>query len=217
MRQRIPETNEGIQGGFDTADYDVFMKHMRDLGWLETGQIITAGICAGEALEIGPGPGYLGLEWLKRCTDAALTGLEISPNMIRIAKKNAQDYGLSSRVHYVEGNAMKMPFADGQFDAVFSNGSLHEWEDPLRVFGEVYRVLRPDGRYFISDLRRDISLPARVFMRLGTKPVSMKKGLKGSIDAAYTESELVKMLSDLAFREVSVKANAFGLWTCGMK
>ena len=49
-----------------------------------------------------------------------------------------------------------MPFDDSSFDAVISNGSLHEWEDSKRVFNEIYRVLRQGGRYCITDLRRDV-------------------------------------------------------------
>lgn len=217
MKQRIIETNEGIQGQLDTAHYDTFMRNMRDRGWLETGQIIQSGINAGEALEVGPGPGYLGLEWLKRCERASLTAIEISPSMIRIAQKNAAEYELSGRVRYVEGNAMAMPFDSGRFDAVFSNGSLHEWEEPLRVFAEMHRVLKPGGKFFVSDLKRDVSIPVRVFMRLGTRPAAMKKGLEGSINAAYTVMELEKMLSATSFREIKVKGAAFGLFCCGQK
>jgi ubiquinone/menaquinone biosynthesis C-methylase UbiE len=50
--------------------------------------------------------------------------------MINLATKNAREYGLKDRVTYKLGNAAQMPFADNSFTAVFSNGSLHEWENP---------------------------------------------------------------------------------------
>ena len=41
---------------------------------------------------------------------------------------------------------MEMPFEDESFDSVISNGSLHEWETPVRVFNEIYRCSVPaDG------------------------------------------------------------------------
>lgn len=85
-------------------------------------------------LELGPGPGYLGLEWLKKTKDTALSALEISPAMIAKASKNAAAYGLTDRIKFFNGSCLGTPFPESAFSAVFSNGSLHEWEDPVRVF-----------------------------------------------------------------------------------
>jgi len=65
VKSRVVETEEGIQGEFDVQLYDQMVRRMRDKGWLETKGILNAGIVQGLALEVGPGPGYLGLEWLK--------------------------------------------------------------------------------------------------------------------------------------------------------
>ena len=77
--------------------------------------------------------------------------------MIAIAQRNAGEYGLADRVEYVKGDARNMPFEDAYFDAVFSNGSLHEWAHPEDILNEIARVLKPGGRYCISDLRRDMN------------------------------------------------------------
>ena len=211
VRERIVETNEGIQGEFDTAMFDVFARNMRDRGLTEEKQIIKEGIAGGHALEIGPGPGYLGLEWLKHVKEGKLTGLEISENMIRIAEKNAREYGLSGRVRYVQGNAMEMPFEDNSFDAAFSNGSLHEWEDPARIISEAWRVLKTGGKLFISDLKRDIAAPIRFLMSMLTKPRQMKEGFKSSLEAAYTANEVKRIVQRTPFKNVKVEASPFGL------
>ena len=52
---------------------------------------------------------------------------------------------------------MEMPFPQASFDAVFSSGSLHEWENPKKSFDEIDRVLKPGGRYIVCDLRRNIN------------------------------------------------------------
>ncbi len=64
-RPRVTETDQGIQGEFTVTLYDQMQRRLRDKGWIETKDIIKSGITKGIALEIGPGPGYLGLEWLK--------------------------------------------------------------------------------------------------------------------------------------------------------
>jgi ubiquinone/menaquinone biosynthesis C-methylase UbiE len=108
-------------------------------------------------LEVCPGPGYLGLEWLSKTEGTTLRALEISADMIKMAEKNAGEYGLLDRVKYVKGDAQKMPFEDETFDSVFTNGSLHEWSRPDRIFDEINRCLKRGGKYVISDMRRDMN------------------------------------------------------------
>jgi len=134
LKPRIPETSDGIQDEITVEQYDHMQRGLRDAGHLPIEELIQTSKPGDSALEIGPGPGYFGLEWLKHTKSTHLTGLEISPAMIRMAEKNSQNYDLSDRATYQEGNALSMPFVDNSFDRAFSNGSLHEWEDPGRVF-----------------------------------------------------------------------------------
>ncbi|MFV0241822.1 MAG: hypothetical protein ACK5H4_17510 [Lacrimispora sphenoides] len=75
-KQRIIETNEGIQDKLTVEIFDNFARIMRDKGWNSVNSFMKAGITKGNVLEIGPGPGYVGHEWLKKFPDAALTGIE---------------------------------------------------------------------------------------------------------------------------------------------
>jgi len=149
VKPRIVETDQGIQGEFTVAMYDQMQRRLRDKGWIETGDLLRHGLTHGHALEVGPGPGYLGLEWLKHSKGTTLTGLDISADMIAVAERNAAEYGLSDRVEYVQSSGSRMPFDDDTFDAVFTNGSLHEWSDPQATFNEIWRVLKPAGKYLI--------------------------------------------------------------------
>ena len=217
VKKRIVETDSGIQDELEVETYDSFLRRMRDRGWLETNLIIATGINKGLSLEIGPGPGYLGLEWLKKTKGTRLKGIEISANMIKLAGKNAEEYGLSSRASYVMGDASNMPFSDNTFDGVFTNGSLHEWSQPEKIFNEIYRVLKPQGIYFISDLRRDMNFFTKSFMKAITKPKEIKPGLVTSIDASYTLKEVQSILSCTALKNSTISCNPMGIIIKGIK
>ena len=217
VKPRISETDQGITGEFNTQMYDIIMRNMRDKGWIETNLILKEGISSGLALEIGPGPGYLGLEWLKKTTETRLKGLEISGDMITLAKKNATEYGLSDRVEYYQGDAQKMPFEDGHFDTVFTNGSLHEWSHPENIFNEIARVIKPGGRYIVSDLRRDMITPIQWFLWLTVKPKGMRAGLITSINASYILPEINSMLPKTKLQGWQARKNILGIVITGQK
>jgi len=216
-KPRKSETDHGITGEYSTQMYDIMMRNMRDKGWIETNLILKKGISSGLALEIGPGPGYLGLEWLRKTKGTRLKGLEISDDMIALARENAAGYGLSGRVEYYQGDAQKMPFEDKHFDAVFTNGSLHEWAHPENIFNEIARVIKPCGRYVISDLRRDMSPPTKWFLWLAVKPKEMRSGLITSINASYTLTEIKAILTRTRLQGWQVSRNLLGIVIYGQK
>jgi ubiquinone/menaquinone biosynthesis C-methylase UbiE len=180
-KPRVVETNHGIVGKEIAKAYDISMRHLRDKGRLQTDSILKSRIDLGSVLEIGPGPGYEGLEWLNKTEDTTLKGLDISKEMTALAMKNAQDYELTDRAKYFLGDASSIPFEDGYFDAVFSTNSLHEWALPMQTFDEIHRVLRPGGRYFISDLRRDQLCKCRLYFVGDTEDAGKNQvaGLEG--------------------------------------
>ncbi|GLC82354.1 class I SAM-dependent methyltransferase [Lacrimispora brassicae] len=216
-KQRIIETNEGIQDKLTVEIFDNFARIMRDKSWNNVDSFIKAGITKGKVLEIGPGPGYVGLEWLKRFPDASLTGCEISREMIRLAEKNAREYGFEKRADYVEGNCMEMPFSDNVFDAVFSNGSLHEWEDPVKVFHEINRVLKQGGLFCITDMRRDVNPLIKWLIYFSTKPKEIRPGFLTSFNAAYTVGEMEPLLCRSELKNTVVSKEFFGLCVTGEK
>ncbi len=216
-KPRVPETDSGITGEFNVQSYDLMQRTLRDKGWIETNLLIQEEISSGIALEIGPGPGYLGLEWLKKTEGTRLKGLEISEDMIAIAKKNAAEYGLSDRVEYSQGDAQRMHFEDQYFDAVFTNGSLHEWANPEGILNEIARVLKPGGRYFVSDMRRDMNILAKRFLWLVVKPKNMRSGLITSINASYTLPEIEIMLPKTRLQGWQIKKSFLGIVITGRK
>ena len=216
-KPRIPETDQGIQGELLIETYDQFSRYMRDKGLLGWNDLLTIGIDHGHALEIGPGPGYLGLEWLARSKNTCLIGLDISSDMVNLAENNARAYNLAKRTEYVLSSGDDLPFEDDYFDAVFTNGSLHEWANPQGTFNEIWRVLKPGGMVHISDLRRDMAAPIRWIMWLICQPKEIRPGFITSLNAAYTPNELHDLLTVTAMKSCTVNPTPFGLSIQGCK
>ncbi|NOY09307.1 MAG: class I SAM-dependent methyltransferase [Spirochaetes bacterium] len=193
-------------------------KKLRDRGLLETNEVIKAGITGGTVLEIGPGPGYLGLEWLKKCPNSTLYWIEISETMGKLAESNAGKYNLEEKIKVTISDATKnFPFPDDFFDGVFTAGSLHEWTHPMNVINEIKRVLKVGGNFFIGDLKRNINPFIIFLMKKNLTKKVMKQGLKSSINAAYTKNEIVSLLKDSNLDNYKVIESPFGLSISGEK
>ncbi|HET8900300.1 MAG TPA: class I SAM-dependent methyltransferase [Holophagaceae bacterium] len=113
-------------------------------------------------LDVGCGRGLLLIEAAKRLKDGRAVGLDIwnaedlSGNSPVATEANAKVEGVADRVELVDGNAMKMPFGDGSFDAVLSSLCLHNLykrEERTIALAEIARVLKPGGRALIQDFR----------------------------------------------------------------
>ncbi|MHB1877402.1 MAG: class I SAM-dependent methyltransferase, partial [Streptosporangiaceae bacterium] len=81
--------------------------------------------------------------------ETALAGIDLSPVMLAAARDRARS--LSQDVDLREASADALPFADGSFDTVVCTVSLCNIPDDRAAIGEMFRVLRPDGRLVLLD------------------------------------------------------------------
>lgn len=102
-----------------------------------------------QVLDLGCGTGRLLNRLAAHFPDLWGTGLDLAPEMIRQARQRNQH---RPRLIYVQGNAEALPFAEGQFDAVFNTLSFLHYPNPTTVLTEVQRVLCPGGRFYLVDL-----------------------------------------------------------------
>ena len=165
-------------------------------------------------LEIGPGPGWAGISLLKKRNDLRLEGVEASLDMVRVATENAAKEGLTERVLYKAGVGEEMINVPNQhYNLVISRDSLHHWTNPGKVFLEIKRILKQDGKIYIHDHRRDMNFFGRLIVTVFSRLIAgnMGKYWRSSIAAAYTKEEIENILNQLRLDNWAVKTDLMDL------
>ncbi|MEU7866552.1 class I SAM-dependent methyltransferase [Dactylosporangium sp. NPDC049140] len=114
--------------------------------WFGGGREWLGARAQGRVLEVAVGTG---LNLPHYPAGVAVTGVELSPAMLAIARERAA--GLGGAVHLLRGDAEALPFADDSFDTVVCALSLCTIPRPGAAVGEMRRVLRPGGRLLLLD------------------------------------------------------------------
>jgi len=114
--------------------------------WFSGGRQWLASRARGRVLEVGIGTG-LNLPHYR--ADVTVTGIELSPAMLAVAKQRARDIGRDASLRV--GDAQALPFPDDAFDTVVCALALCTIPEPVTAIAEMRRVLVPGGRLLLLD------------------------------------------------------------------
>jgi ubiquinone/menaquinone biosynthesis C-methylase UbiE len=123
------------------------------------------------------------------------TGLDITPEMIYLAKENAVVQNIKN-VDFVQGSIENLPFEDHKFDAVISNCVINHAKDKKRVYMEIFRVLKQGGRFVVSDAVTKYPLPSEV----KDTPEAWAQCFGGAV----TEEEYIESIKSAGFDSINI-------------
>jgi SAM-dependent methyltransferase len=153
---------------------------------------------AGETvLDLGSGGGIDVLLSAKRVGPGGTAyGLDMTDEMLALAEENKRKSGLTN-VEFLKGEIENIPLPDNSVDVIISNCVINLSGDKDKVFREALRVLKPGGRFAVSDVvvRGDVPAEVRKSMELWV----------GCIAGALEEMDYVKRLAEAGFDAIDIE------------
>jgi molybdopterin-guanine dinucleotide biosynthesis protein MobB len=123
-------------------------------------------------------------------------GLDMTDEMLALAEENKRKSGLTN-VHFLKGEIENIPLPDNSVDVIISNCVINLSGDKDRVLKEAFRVLRPGGRFAVSD----------VVVR-GEVPAAIRKSMElwvGCIAGALSDTDYTTKLAKAGFGEIGIE------------
>ena len=153
---------------------------------------------AGETvLDLGSGGGIDVLLSAKRVGPTGKAyGLDMTDEMLALARENQRKAGVSN-VEFLKGEIENIPLPDNSVDVIISNCVINLSADKGRVLREAFRVLKPGGRFAVSD----------VVVR-GDVPEAVRKNVLlwvGCIAGALKDTEYISTLADAGFESIDIE------------
>jgi SAM-dependent methyltransferase len=123
-------------------------------------------------------------------------GLDMTDEMLALARANAAQAG-ATNVEFLKGEIEHIPLPDASVDVIISNCVINLSADKRRVLQEAFRVLKPGGRFAVSDvvIRGDVPAAVRESMELWV----------GCIAGALEEREFDALLAEAGFEAASIE------------
>ena len=148
-------------------------------------------------LDLGSGGGIDVLLSAKRVGPTGkVYGLDMTDEMLALARANQAKAG-ATNVEFLKGDIEHIPLPDASVDVIISNCVINLAADKTKVLAEAYRVLKPGGRFAVSDVvvRGDVPPELRRSMELWV----------GCVAGALEEQEFLGLLTASGFRDASIE------------
>ncbi|HVF51711.1 MAG TPA: methyltransferase domain-containing protein [Pyrinomonadaceae bacterium] len=149
-------------------------------------------------LEVGSGLGILAQEVARLVPRGEVFGVEYSPAQLALAQNSLPN------IHFTQGDAHALEFADASFDVVYCRYVLEHLADPVRALHEMFRVLRQGGKVFVQEnniLAHVVYPDCPRFDDLWRRFAVLQERLGGD---ALIGKKLLPLLKEAGFQEISL-------------
>ncbi len=148
-------------------------------------------------LDLGSGGGIDVLLSAKRVGPTGFAyGLDMTDEMLALAERNKAEAGVAN-VRFLKGEIEAVPLPEEAVDVVISNCVINLAADKGRVLREAFRVLKPGGRFAVSDVVSQGELPADLRADM--------EAWVGCVAGALEENEYRRLLADAGFADVGIE------------
>jgi arsenite methyltransferase len=148
-------------------------------------------------LDLGSGGGIDALLSARRVGPAGkVYGLDMTDEMLALARENVRRAGVTN-VEFLKGDIERIPLPGGSVDVIISNCVINLAADKRRVLAEAFRVLRPGGRFAVSDI-----------VVLGAMPDEARRQAElwaGCVAGALEAGEFRRLLDEVGFADAEVE------------
>jgi SAM-dependent methyltransferase len=156
-----------------------------------------AGFQPGECcVDLGSGRGTDALRMAESVGQKGFVfGVDVSDGMLETARKNAEKLGLTN-ISFIKSDLEKIAIPGGIADLVISNCTINHAMDKLKVWNEIYRILKVGGRFVVSDIYAHSPVPEEY----RNDPVAVSECWAGAI----TLEEYLNTIKEAGFTKISI-------------
>lgn len=103
-----------------------------------------------DILDVGCGVGWGSIKLATKIKPGVAYGIDITKAMIKKSKKHAQKLKIKN-IDFRRASVLNLPFQDNFFDGAISTHAAHHFYKPIKMFGEIRRVLKPNSKLILVD------------------------------------------------------------------
>ena len=174
-------------------------------------------ISAGAVIDVGAGTALIPLELIQAAPHVGpIIAVDLSVEMLRLAVQHLRNRKLLARILALLTDAKRLPFADDSCEVVISNSIVHHIPQPVDVFHELRRIIKPGGILFVRDLMRPSTtgvVEQLVNQYAGDENPHQQQLFRQSLHAALTVEEVGDLLDSTGFTVARVSATSDRHWT----
>ena len=221
-KEKVQEMFNGIAPKYD------LLNHLLSLGidkaWRRKAMRELERGAKDRVLDVACGTGDFSIEALRHGV-RQVVGVDISENMLAVAREKAWDKGLEEQLEFLYGDSEQLTFPDGNFDAVTVAFGVRNFEHLERGLREMCRVLRPGGRVVILEFSTPDRFPMKQLYRFYFKHILPRVGglvsgdrgayeyLPASVFAFPQGDRFLDIMRACGFRDVRRRPLTFGIAT----